>query len=83
MKDELINEILSEWNPIDVPDNIRKTEYQSFTSLIKTNMNNEEELIACLEDILINKLELDYNKSNPTQKRDLREVAIKILSIKK
>lgn len=58
---ERINEILAEWNPIDVPDNIAKTEYTSFIPSIKNRMNSEVELITCLEGILMNELELFRN----------------------
>jgi len=45
-------------------------------------MNSEIELITCLDDILISELELDYNRSNPLQKEELKEVALKIINIK-
>lgn len=80
-QDKKINEILTEWNPIDVPGDIAKTEYISFIPVIKKQINSEIEIIACLEDILINKLELDYNRFNPLQRQELKEVAEKIINI--
>lgn len=77
-REESINEILAKWNPIDVPENIAKTEYINFIPSIKRRINSEAELIYCLEDILTNKLELDYNSANPLHKEELKEVARKI-----
>lgn len=81
-QNELINEILAEWNPIGVPVGLSKAEYENYIPLIKSSMNSEKELINCLKDILINKMELDYNDSNPLHKEELKEIALKIINIK-
>ena len=81
-QEELINAILAKWNPIGVPDNISKVEYRSYIPLIKSSMNSETTLINCLENILIDKMELGYKRLNSSHKKDLKEVAMKILKLK-
>ena len=75
----LINEILSEWNPIGVPDNIAKEEYKEYISDI-LGASNETQLINCLENML-NKMELGYDNSNPLHKEEIKQVVLKILSL--
>ena len=77
-KDELINGILAEWNPINVPEHIALSEYKRYISLILQSMESEEKLLTCLEDILTNKIELEYDSSTPLHKEDLLKVVKKI-----
>jgi hypothetical protein len=80
-QDERINEILAEWNPIGVDKEIASDEYKGYIPAIINASNNEAELMACLENIL-NKMEVGYNNSDPLHKKDLREIALKIINIK-
>lgn len=75
-----INNILSEWNPIGVDNEIASDEYKGYIPAIINASNNDEKLVACLEDIL-NKMELGYDSSDPLHKEELKVVAKKILSI--
>jgi len=75
----LINEILSEWNSIGVPDNIAKEEYKGYIPDI-LGTSNETQLINCLENML-NKMELGYDNSNPLHKEEIKQVVLKILSL--
>jgi len=77
-KDELINSILAEWNAINVPEHIALSEYKRYIPLIIESMESEEKLLTCLEDILTNQMELEYDSSNPLHKEDLLKVVKKI-----
>ncbi len=80
-KYELINSILIEWNPIDVPKTIALSEYKKYIPLILQAMDSEEKLLTCLEDILTNKMELEYDNSNFLQKQDVLTIVKKIMAI--
>lgn len=75
-----INKILSEWNPKGVDNEIASDEYKGYIPAIINTSNNDEKLIACLEDIL-NKMELGYSSSNSLHKEELKVIAKKVLSI--
>lgn len=81
-KIELINDILAEWNPLEVPEAIAKNEYIGYVPLIMENMINETQLLFCLENILINKLGLEYTRNNNQQKNDLINLCKRLISIK-
>ena len=79
---ELINGLLIKWNPFDVPEEIAKSEYIGYIPIIMENMINEEQLLDCIENILINKMGLDYNRNNDVQKKDLKRLCKKLMAIK-
>ena len=81
-KIELINEVLTEWNPLDVPETIAKSEYIGYVPLIMENMVNESQLLSCIENILINKIGLEYNSNNIQQKNDLINLCKRLMTIK-
>ncbi len=80
-KYELINSILIKWNPINVPKTIALSEYKKYIPLILQAMDSEEKLLTCLEDILTNKMELEYDNSNFLQKQDVLTIVKKIMAI--
>lgn len=77
-----INQILSEWNPLDVDENVSSDEYQSYIPAILKNIENEKALICCLENILINDLEVSYDNNNDEHKKILMTIAKKIIKLK-
>jgi hypothetical protein len=81
-KIELINEVLAKWNPLDVPQNIAKDEYLGYVPIIIKNMVNKKQLLDCIEDIIINKMGLEYNSNNNIQKNDLKRLCTKLMTIK-
>lgn len=81
-QEEQLNNILSKWNPIEVPIDIAKTEYVNYIPEILSASNNEKSLIDCLKNILINKMGLDYDEFNLLHKEELKQVALKILAVK-
>ncbi len=81
-KIELINEVLAKWNPLDVPENIAKDEYLGYVPIIIKNMVNKKQLLDCIEDIIINKMGLEYNTNNNIQKNALKRLCTKLMTIK-
>lgn len=79
--DKLIS-ILAEWNPIEVPNHIADDEYKSYIPLILKSIHNRIELKNCLEDILINKMEIGYDASNSKHNEDLQQVCDKLIKAK-
>ena len=77
----LVNEILKEWNPIAVDEPSLSDEYISYVPKILKHKDNFQELVNCLENILINEIGLDYNPFNEEHKSDLISVANKIYTI--
>ncbi len=78
---EKINDILSEWDPLNVGKDIASDEYRMYVPLIIKETKSKESLIHCLEDILLNKLDISYDKRNQEHVRSLYEVADKILTV--
>ena len=79
---ESINQILAEWNPLDVEENVTLDEYQGFIPQIIKHIGNKEDLTNCLENILINDLEVGYNSKDEMHKIALVNIVEKILQLK-
>ena len=45
-------------------------------------MDTEEQLLYCIEDILRNKMGLDYNSNNDVQKNELKKLCRKFIAIR-
>ena len=73
-----INEALSQWNPIGLPEEIAVYEYRSYVDEIIAMSETLEQTIHLLEDIVSNRMGLPYDKTSPIHKRDLQKVASKI-----
>lgn len=78
---EKINCILALWNPIGVPQEIAKDEYKDYGSELFKYIENPDLLMNCLEDILINKLELEYDSTNEIHLQDLKDVRDNIIQV--
>ena len=79
---ENINSILSEWDPLNLGEDISQDEYRGYIPLIISNIENKSSLILCLERILVNNLEVGYDCENNEHKKNLEEIATKILQLK-
>lgn len=79
---ESINQILAEWNPLDVTENVALDEYQGYIPQIIKHIGNKDALTNCLENILINNLEVGYNSKDEMHKKILVNVVEKILQLK-
>ncbi|MFM7022201.1 MAG: hypothetical protein ACKOXB_04425 [Flavobacteriales bacterium] len=76
-----INQILAEWDPLDVGEDISSDEYQSYVPEIMKHIENEKALTYCLEDILINSLETGYDRNNDEHKKMLATIVEKIIKL--
>ncbi len=76
---ENINRILAEWDPIGVGEHIASDEYKEYTPLILQFIENRQQLMNYLEDILINKMGIDYNPRNKEHLENLQQVCDKII----
>lgn len=77
-----INQILAEWDPLAVGEDISIDEYQGYIPQIIKHIENKEVLTNCLENILINSLETGYNRNNEEHKIMLNDIVEKILKLK-
>jgi len=76
---EKINDILTEWNPIGVPESIATEEYKGYVPLILKSIGSQKQLINCLEYILVNEIGVDYDPNNEIHIKDLQQVCNKIM----
>ena len=75
---EKINHILATWNPIGVDSNIALDEYKGYIPLIIKNIDDNEKLKKCLENILIGEIGVEYDPTNENHARDLRQICDRI-----
>lgn len=59
--DEAINNVIAQWNPLDVPYSIKNQEYVDYIPLIKKNINNRYLLRLCLKRIIFEYMEFEPN----------------------
>lgn len=78
---ENINRALADWNPIEVPESIAIEEYKGYIPLILQSIESRQQLITCLENILINQLEVDYDPENKEHSEDLQQVCDKLIQV--
>lgn len=78
-----VNQILADWDPLDVGEDISLDEYQGYVPIIIKHIGNKEALINCLENILINNLEVGYDKNDERHKKMLNDVVEKIMNLNK
>ena len=76
-----VNQILSEWDPLDVGENISLDEYQAYIPQIIRHIKNKEDLIICVENILINGLEVGYDIKNKAHKKTINDVVERIMQL--
>jgi hypothetical protein len=80
---ENINQILSEWDPIGVGKTISIDEYRGYIPYILKHIENKQQLINCLEDILINKIGIDYNREDNNHYENLQNICDKLIQLYK
>ena len=79
---EKINKILSGWNPIGVPKSIASDEYRSYIPAIYKIVSEHGDLLHYLEDMLINEIGVEFDRSNPEHISDLQRVCDDIQNYK-
>lgn len=75
---EQINRILADWNPIGVNDEIALDEYKGYVPLVIRNIDSKHDLMKCLENILVVKMEVGYDPRNKEHLKDLQMICGKI-----
>jgi hypothetical protein len=78
----LINDILMDWNPLLVNGKALTEEYLRYIPAIIKLRKSHEELVKYLEFILVSDMGLDYNLSDPIQKREILKIANMITSLR-
>lgn len=78
---EDLNRVLAEWNPIGVDPAMADEEYKSYIPLILEYIENKQQLENCLEDILINKLEVGYDPTIKEHLDDLHRVCDSLIQV--
>ena len=79
---EKINNILSDWNPIGVPKSIASDEYRSYILAIYKIVSEHGDLLHYLQDMLINEIGVEFDRSNPEHISDLQRVCDDIQNYK-
>ncbi|WP_041406719.1 hypothetical protein [Shewanella loihica] len=80
---EEINNILTEWNPIEVPKDIARVEYLSYVERIFELIADKEKLVILLERIVSQEMGLNYNPQNSEHKTELVNIAAQICALVK
>jgi len=78
---ENINQVLADWNPIGVDIDIAIEEYRGYIPAILQSIEKRQQLMDCLEDILINKMEIGYDPLNKEHSEDLKQVCDKLIKV--
>jgi len=79
--EEKINKILTDWNPINVPDEIAFDEYKSHIPTIIKYSYSYNSLFECLVDIVKNKIGLEFDINNKEHLEDINKVTNEIYSV--
>lgn len=75
---ESVNKILSNWDPIGVPDNIKFSEYLSYVPSILAVKIDYEKIISVLRQILDSSVGHDWE--NPKHRLDIQKTATEIFN---
>lgn len=78
---ENINRVLADWNPISVDEEIAIDEYKAYIPSLYRVIDDKDGLMKCLEDILINKMEVGYEPKNKEHLEDLQKVCNKLFKV--
>ncbi|QOW61631.1 hypothetical protein [Treponema pedis] len=78
---EEINDILSEWNPLDVPAFIASVEYTAYIESIIKAGESIDLLRKYFINLIIEQLGLSYDPSNIEQKNSLEDVIEKVMTV--
>ena len=77
---EQINDILSEWNPLDVPAFIASKEYMNYVDSIINIGRNINALRRYFISLIIDRLGLEYDPSNLEQINSIENVIEKVMN---
>lgn len=74
-----INAVLSQWNPLEVPEFIAEAEYKSYVKPITNIGKNADGLEAFLKNLLSTTFGLGFDEDNLEHKKDVDSVVIKLM----
>ena len=76
-----VNNILSKWNPLDVPELIAEDEYLSYVKDIMAVSNNANDLKFYLIKLLEDVLGLEFDENNEEHQRDIEGVVKELIAV--
>jgi len=76
-----INSVLAQWNPLSVDQPIAVDEYKGYVPQILRVIRDDDNLTSYLEDLLVNKLGLEYDPNNEAHVKDLQSVCRKLRKV--
>jgi hypothetical protein len=79
---EEINQVLIEWDPIGVGEEIARDEYRGYISNIIKTSGSKDAIMKCLEKI-VNELEVGFDFNDEKQIQDLQIVCNRIYQLMK
>ena len=74
----LINDILKNWNPLDVPLEIAEDEYSTYFPMILKHTQNPNSVYSCLKKILKDSMDMEFSDYEDIE---LRQIARRIYEI--
>ena len=69
------------WNPIGVDSHLAINEYSGYIPMILKVITDQQKLLNCLEEILTNKLGIDFDSNNQNHINDLKMICDKIFQM--
>jgi hypothetical protein len=79
---EEINQVLIDWDPIGVGEEIAINEYRGYIPTIIKTSGSKEGILKCLEKI-VNELEVGFDSNNENQIQDLQIICNRIYEVMK
>lgn len=74
----LINDILKNWNPLDVPLEIAEDEYSTYVPMILKHTQTPNSVYSCLKKILKDSMDMEFDYEDDIE---LRQIARRIYEI--
>ena len=78
---EMINRILTEWDPIGVGYQLAIDEYRGYIPVILQFCHDKKKLINYLQNILVNEMGLEYDGRNKKYNTDIQLICDRIIQV--
>ena len=78
---EMINRILTEWDPIGVGYELAIDEYRGYIPVILQFCHDKKKLINYLQNILVNEMGLEYDGRNKKYNTDIQLICDRIIQV--
>lgn len=79
---EHVNLVMSEWDPIGVGPHMATDEYRRYVPLVVKASEDETSLMKCLQDILVNRLSLEFDPENSAHLASMQDICRRIMELK-